>query len=56
MACFDEEPDVSIHKSNLHRDVLPVWKNCGTIRSALLDEREDVVLIHSFSILQVYPV
>lgn len=43
VAGLDEEPDVGVHEGNGHRNVLAVREDGGTIRTALLDEAEDVV-------------
>ena len=43
MTSLNQEPDISVHKTNCHGDIFAVGKNGAPIGSSLLDETEDVV-------------
>lgn len=43
VAGLDEQSHICIHESDFHRHVFAIWHNSVRIRSAFLDEREDVI-------------
>ena len=43
MTGLNKKPDVGVHKTNFHSDVLAIRKNCAPVGAALLYEAKDVV-------------
>lgn len=43
VTCLNQESNIGIHEPDSHRHVLAIWKDGTPVRSAFLDEAEDVV-------------